>query len=123
MIYCPLAGFYSPPYFFGGKHKTVMNRLIDEHKIARDEVKALHEAAKRYERGDMDAVAHISANLKRLIELYPPHIELEDKHFFGAAIGYFTPEEKASMLDDAYDHDADMAHKKYVDMVLKYEKQ
>ena len=77
----------------------------------------------RYERGDMDAVVHISTHLKRLIALYPPHIEMEDKRFFAPAMGYFSPEEKERMLDDAYDHDADMAHKKYVDMVVKYEGQ
>jgi hypothetical protein len=36
---------------------------------------------------------------------------------------YFTPKEKARMLDRCYDHGADMAHRKYVDLVLKYEGQ
>jgi len=110
----------------GGKplapeHKSVMDQLVREHKIAREEVKGLFEAAQRYERGDLDAITYISTHLKRLIELYPPHMELEDKHFFAAAMGYFSPAEKEQMLNDAYDHDADMAHKKYVDMVVRYE--
>ena len=103
------------------EHKSVMDQLVREHNIARAEVKGLLESAHLYERGDLDAVAHISAHLKRLIDLYPPHIELEDKHFFAAAMGYFTEGERKQMLDDCYDHDADMAHKKYVDMVIQYE--
>jgi hemerythrin-like domain-containing protein len=103
------------------EHKRIMDQLVREHKIARAEVKDLLEATSRYDRGDLDAVAHISAHLKRLIDLYPPHITLEDKHFFIDAMGYFTQEERKQMLDDAYDHDADMAHKKYVDIVVQYE--
>ena len=105
------------------EHKSIMDQLVREHKIARVEVAGLLEAAQRYERGDLDSVAHISAHLKRLIALYPPHIEMEDKRFFVPAMGYFSQEERKRMLNDAYDHDADMAHKKYVDMVLKYEGQ
>jgi len=105
------------------EHKSVMDQLVREHKIARVEVAGLYESAQRYERGDLDAVAHISKHLKRLVDLYPPHMELEDKRFFAPAMGYFSPEERKQMLDDAYDHDADMAHKKYVDLVLRYEGQ
>ena len=103
------------------EHKAVMNQLVKEHNIARDEVRGLFESAQRYEKGDMDAAAHISSHLKRLIALYPPHMELEDRHFFADAMGYFSPEEKKRMLDEAYDHDADMAHRKYVEMVARYE--
>lgn len=103
------------------EHKSVMGQLVREHNIARAEVKGLLESAQRYERGDLDAVAHISAHLSRLIALYPPHIELEDKHFFAASMGYFSDEEKKQMLDDCYDHDADMAHRKYVEMVIQFE--
>lgn len=103
------------------ENKSVMDQLVREHKIAREEVKGLFESAQRYERGDLDALVHISTHLKRLIDLYSPHIVLEDKHFFVDAMGYFSQEERAQMLDDAYDHDADMAHKKYVDLVVRYE--
>ena len=103
------------------QHKAMVEHLSLEHDFARMEVKGLFEAAQRYERGDLDAVAHVSTHLKRLIALYPQHIELEDKQFFAAAMEYFSPEEKAQMLDEAYDHDADMAHRKYVEMVERYE--
>jgi len=103
------------------EHRKVVEQLEREHKIAREEVRGIFEATQRYERGDLDAVEHISKHMKRLIALYPPHIENEDKHFFAASMGYFTEKERKQMLDDAYDHDADMAHKKYVDMVIQYE--
>ncbi|MFA6213962.1 MAG: hemerythrin domain-containing protein [Candidatus Micrarchaeia archaeon] len=103
------------------EHKAIMDQLVREHGIARDEVQGLLESAQRYERGDLDAIAQISAHLKRLIALYPPHMELEDTRFFGAAMAYFSPEERQRMLDDCYDHDADMAHRKYVEMVVRYE--
>jgi len=100
-----------------------MNQLVREHNLVRGEVKQLLDAAQYYERGDLGAVAHISTHLKRLIAIYPPHIELEDKRFFMPAMEYFSQEEKTSMFDDCYDHDADMAHRKYVEMVEKYEQQ
>ena len=105
------------------EHRKVVQQLVQEHKIAREEVKALNEAAQRYEKGDMDAIAHIITHLKRLVALYPKHMELEDRYVFPDVMEYFSPKERELMLDDSYDHDADMAHKKYVDMVLKYEGQ
>ncbi|MFA6328259.1 MAG: hemerythrin domain-containing protein [Candidatus Micrarchaeia archaeon] len=103
------------------EHRKVVEQLVREHNIARGEVKQLFEAAQRYERGDMDAIAHISTHLKRLVALYPPHIALEDKQFFGPAMGYFSPEEKKRMLDECHEYDAGMAHAKYIGMVEGYE--
>lgn len=98
-----------------------MARLGNEHRIAREEVKQLLEAAQRYDRGDLDSTAHIATHLKRLIALYPPHIELEEKDFFQKAMGYFSEEEKKRMLEEFESHDAGMAHEKYVGLVEKYE--
>ena len=104
-------------------HRAAMGQLVREHGIAREEVKGLHEAAQRYERGDLDAIAHISSHLKRLVELYPPHISLEDREFFPGSMGYLTPEERKRMLEEAQSYDAGMAHRKYVDIVVRYEGQ
>jgi hemerythrin-like domain-containing protein len=98
-----------------------MAQLGNEHRIARMEVQQLLEAAQRYDRGDLDATSHIAAHLKRLIALYPPHIEREEAHFFPHSMAYFSEEEKKGMLEEFESHDAGMAHEKYVGLVEKYE--
>jgi hemerythrin-like domain-containing protein len=49
----------------------MLDQLVGEHRIAREEVKALHEAAQRYERGDMDAVEHIIRNEMAVFIMLP----------------------------------------------------
>ncbi len=104
------------------EHESVVKQLLREHSTAREEVKRLNEAVQMYEKGDMDAVAHISTHLKRLVELYPPHIQKEDKEFFPASMEYFTADERARMLESCHEFDAGMAHEKYISMLKHYEK-
>lgn len=103
------------------EHQKIMNSLIAEHKVARENVLGLYEAAERYDRGDAGALEHIINHLKRLVALYPPHIEKEDRHFFFPAMEYFTEEEKAKMLLDCEEFDRKMIHEKYVKLVEQYE--
>jgi len=102
-------------------HQSAMARLVVEHEAARREVSGLFESAQRYERGDLGAVAQISMHLRRLVALYPPHMALEDGEFFPGAMDYFTPEERARLLEEAQSYDAGMAHRKYAEMVARLE--
>src|SRR5512139_294721 len=103
--------------------QRVMNELVQEHTVARRTTKALVEANTRYRNGDVSALADITSNLRRLIELYPPHIEKEDKVFFPASRAYFTDEEDQLMLTEFWEFDRKMIHEKYGTVVETLRKQ
>jgi hemerythrin-like domain-containing protein len=103
------------------EHKSMLDQLVNEHRIAREEVKGLQDSVERYERGDLDALAHIITHLKRLLALYPPHIHNEDQHFFLLVREYFNDEERKRMLEECYELDRKMAHEKYLEIVKHYE--
>jgi hemerythrin-like domain-containing protein len=102
-------------------HKAMLDQLVGEHRIAREEVKGLHEAMQRYEGGDLDALEHIITHLKQLVALYPPHIHNEDQHFFLLVREYFGEDERKRMLEECYEFDRSIAHENYKALVEKYE--
>ena len=87
--------------------------LVDEHVRARKEVKELLEANDRYAAGDPGGLDLIMAQLSKLIELYPGHIQKEDKLFFPNAENYFAPDELEQMLKEFWEFDKRMIHEKY----------
>jgi hemerythrin-like domain-containing protein len=102
-------------------HRKIMDDLIAEHKVARENTKGLLEAAQRYDKGDMDAIMHIMAHLKRLVALYPPHIMKEDREFFFPVMEYFSEEEKSAMLAAFEEFDRKALQEIYGKAVAKYE--
>jgi len=103
-------------------HKEIMDALVAEHRIARESTKGLLEAAKRYDKGDMDAIMQIITHLKRLVALYPPHILKEDKEFFFPVMGYFNEDEKSAMLAAFEEFDRKALNEIYGKAVEKYER-
>ena len=103
--------------------QRVMNELVQEHIVARRTTKALVEANMRYRNGDTSALADITANLRKLVELYPTHIEKEDKVFFPASRAYFTEEEDQAILAEFWEFDRKMIHEKYESLVETLRKQ
>ncbi|MGE5238746.1 MAG: hemerythrin domain-containing protein [Chloroflexota bacterium] len=97
--------------------ERIMSDLIQEHIVARRTTKALVEANMRYRNGDGSALADVAANLQRLVEFYPVHIEKEDKVFFPASRAYFTDEEDQEMLAEFWEFDRKMIHEKYRSVV------
>ena len=95
------------------ENHRVMNELVEEHRYARRTVQSLLKAKEKFIKGDEDAASETLENLVRLIELYPLHIEKEDKNFFYDAMGYFTEEEQSRMLERFYEFDRKMIHEKY----------
>ena len=95
------------------KNYRVMNELVEEHRYARRTVQSLLKAKEKFMEGDEGAAAEILENLGKLIELYPLHIEKEDKSFFYDAMAYFTEEEKSQMFERFYEFDRNMIHEKY----------
>jgi len=104
------------------EHLRIMQELIEEHKMGRNNVKKLIEAKEKYIQGNKDALKDIILNMEILIKFYPKHIEKEDKHFFIPCIDYFTQQEQGKMLEEMYEFDRNMIHEKYNKVVEEYEK-
>ncbi len=102
------------------EHKRIMGELREEHILARKNVRGLSEAIGRYAGGDEGAGTDILSYLDALTELYPAHIEKEDRHFFIPVMGYFTAEEQDKMLKEFYEFDRNMIHEKYRKVVEDY---
>ena len=104
------------------EHERIMQELIEEHKMGRNNVQKLVAAKEKYDQGNKDVLKDIVSNIEMLVKFYPKHIEKEDKHFFLPCIDYFTTEEKDKMLDEMWEFDRKMIHEKYGKVVEGYEK-
>ena len=102
------------------EHKRIVTELMEEHAVARKNVLGLYEANERYEEGDPSAVSDIASSIKNITELYPIHIEKEDRHFFIPVMEYFSEEEQVKMLREFYLFDRNMIHEKYKKVVEQY---
>jgi len=101
------------------QHFETLQQLLEEHTIARETVKALINAKDSYVNGNKSALSDIKDNLSKLAELYPTHIELEDKHFFIEVMQYFNEKEQNKMVKDFWEFDRKMIHSEYKDKVVK----
>jgi hemerythrin-like domain-containing protein len=99
--------------------QRIMNELINEHKIARSTVKMLEETKEKYFAGEKDKFSVILQKLDAIVNLYPGHIQKEDKVFFPSSMKYFDKEEQKIMLEEMWEFDRKMIHEKYR---LVYEK-
>jgi len=95
------------------EHRGIMNELIAEHVYARKTVSELMEANERHAQEGTDVLTEIQAILRRLTELYPAHIEKEDKHFFYPVMDYFNKQELDAMLQEFWEFDRKLIHEKY----------
>ncbi|MBD3427116.1 MAG: cation-binding protein [Candidatus Omnitrophica bacterium] len=102
------------------EHKKTMEGLVSDHKFGRKVTGELEEANEAYKHGKKAALKDIQQALQKLTDLYPQHIEIEDKHFFLPVMDYFSDEEKSSMLSEMMDFDREMIHKKYRQIVDKF---
>jgi len=104
------------------EHDKVMKELIEEHIYSRKTVGKLLDANKKYLEGDVNSSRDVVACLRELIDLYPKHIEKEDKHFFYPILDYFTKDEQDAMLQEFWEFDKKMIHEKYKKVVEEYER-
>jgi hemerythrin-like domain-containing protein len=93
--------------------RQVMNELIEEHAFGRKITKALADANLQYRNGNVSDLASVTAQFRTLVELYPKHIEKEDKVFFPASRAYMTDEEDQTVLAEFMAFDRKMIHEKY----------
>ena len=96
-------------------HKRIMNELVEEHRYARKTVRKLVAATEKWSNGDSQALVEVSDNLRKLCELYPRHIEKEDKHFFIPCQKYFSVQERESLLLDGNEFDKRFTNTTYKD--------
>lgn len=110
-----------------GEHRRIMDELMEEHVVARKNVKGLFEANQSYSRGENAALSDITNYLRILTRLYPEHIQKEDKRFFIPVMNYFSEQEQQAMLkafldfDKSLMHGKETIHEKYRKLVEKYE--
>jgi len=97
----------------------LMEELVQEHVDAREMVGALVAAKERHLQGDHEALETVIRNLAGLIELYPEHIKKEDNVFFPASMAYLTASEQKAMLEEMYEVDRQMIHRKYQSVVQR----
>jgi hemerythrin-like domain-containing protein len=104
------------------QHRKIMEELIEEHVWGRKATKALLGAYTRSRQGNAESLSDVAAHLKALVDLYPEHIEKEDRHFFRPVMEYFTQEERDAMLEEGFAFDQKLIHEKYKDIVTNAEK-
>jgi hemerythrin-like domain-containing protein len=103
------------------EHRRIMEELIDEHKLSRETTGKLIQAKENHLRQEPEALEHILMHMRTLAELYPRHIEKEDKRFFIPCMEYFSQAEKDEMLARMYEFDRTMIHEKYKAVVESIE--
>ncbi len=91
--------------------KTLMNELIEEHKLGR---KLVLELIENKSSKDFEKIKKIFI---KMATLYIPHIEKENIRFFTPAFNYFSADEKDKILQDFFDLDKNIIHEKYLMVV------
>jgi hemerythrin-like domain-containing protein len=104
------------------QHAGIMRELIEEHAYARRTTSNLVKAKERYMKGDDEARNDVWKSLNDLMELYPMHIEKEDKRFFSPSMNYFSPQEQEAMLNEFWDFDRKIIHEHYAKVLDELEK-
>jgi hemerythrin-like domain-containing protein len=97
--------------------QAMMDELVREHAVARDNVIALVEAKERYVEGDEDALDVVLDKLRALVAMYPEHIRKEDEDFFLPVMDYLSDEEQEAMLEEMWAFDRGMIHEAYESVV------
>jgi hemerythrin-like domain-containing protein len=104
------------------EHAALMMELIEEHAFARRATGNLEKANVSYMNGNAEAWKDVWKFLNDLSELYPKHIEKEDKRFFYPVMEYFSPQERDAMLNEFWDFDKIIIHEKYKRVAGELEK-
>ena len=99
------------------EHQKIMDELVEEHVYARKTVGNLLKAKDSYMQGNKNALKDVIDRINDLIELYPAHIEKEDKRFFIPVMDYFSKQEQDDMLQESWEFDRKMIHEKYKNIV------
>jgi hemerythrin-like domain-containing protein len=112
ILFAELAGKTLP-----AELQTLLDELVEEHKLAREYTKELVKAKENYLRQEPEAVNQILSYLDKITAMYPKHIIKEDQHFFIPCMELFSAEEKDAMLAKMWEFDRKMIHERYEGVV------
>lgn len=90
--------------------EAIMERLIEDHKTSRANVRLVIEANEGYRRGRSDSLERMADALELLANLYPRHIATEDKEFFIPSMALFSKDEQRRMLAQFQSFDRNVIH-------------
>ncbi len=99
------------------EHRRILQEILEEHRQSRKAVAELEDAKVNFLKGDRVSLSRIVGTIRLLVELYPRHIEKEDRHFFLPCMAYFSQEEKDAMLDREHEFDRNLFHQLYKEKV------
>lgn len=103
-------------------HKKVMDELVLEHIQTRKIVTNLEMAREDFMKGDSGAVGKILIICKSLWQIYPAHMEKEEKAFFPASMEYFSKREQEEMVKRFWEFDKTLLLEKYVKFFDQYDR-
>jgi hemerythrin-like domain-containing protein len=99
------------------EHRRILEEILDEHRQSRKALAELEDANGQFFKGDRGSLSRIISSIRFLVDLYPRHIDKEDRHFFLPCMAYFSQEEKDAMLAREHEFDRDLFHKLYKERV------
>jgi hemerythrin-like domain-containing protein len=94
------------------EHKAIMDGLIEDHVLARNTIERLCVARQRY-MAHQGSLNDVTDCIEIIIQLYPEHIEKEDKHFFFPSLQYLSPREQDAMLAEFREFNSKLIHEIY----------
>ncbi|MEA3400937.1 MAG: hemerythrin domain-containing protein [Armatimonadota bacterium] len=103
------------------EHQQILERLLDDHRRARELGASLLDATQRWEDGQEGARPQVVDALQSLAELYPEHIATEDQDFFIPVMDYLDEEEQREMMNDMWDFDRELFAARYEELLQQYE--
>jgi hemerythrin-like domain-containing protein len=103
-------------------HKKLMDELVLEHIQARKIVAHLEMAREDFMKGDSGAVGKIPIICKSLWQIYPAHIEKEEKTFFPSSMEYFSKREQEEMVKQFWEFDKNLLLEKYIKFFDQYDR-
>jgi len=98
-----------------------MTELIEEHASLRKKVDIIASINKEIDKVSNKQLDYITKSIEEMLELYPSHMEKEDKHFFYPCLGYLSQSEQDDMLVTFHEFDSKVIHGKYQDIVTSLE--
>jgi hemerythrin-like domain-containing protein len=104
------------------EHKKLMDELVLEHIQTRKIVANLELAREDFMKGDSGAVGKILVICKSLWQIYPAHIEKEEKAFFPSSLEYFSKREQEEMVKQFWEFDRNLLLEKYIKFFDQYER-
>ena len=103
-------------------HKKLMDELVLEHIQVRKITANLELAREDFMKGDSGAVGNMLIICKSLWQIYPAHLEKEEKIFFPSSMEYFSKREQEEMVKRFWEFDKNLLLEKYIRFFDRYDR-